>query len=533
MTEYFYEVYEGLTEELYYTFTDALRTCEEDDISMRYRTGSTYGHGSTVGRIIIGGDEYDQFSYAYRIKFQDEDDSIPDKVFWYSDDAGSERASVLMAEQTLIDRFVNFLNKEEYISDDQMLKIQELFEELEIARTQGQSRYSIRDVANLIEDADLDSLQNFISSESHSDVELWKLLFSRTKDGDVIENNPTVEYIDEDMVFARAERQYHSGDEHNEYPFGILIQRTEDQDGRFHIHRMRRNKMLDDRAHEWDKEDVMSSLGADIDWPDLTQNSIPSEHSIRLTPNYIIDPLPYQSVRRSHMNNIYKAIQRCLESLYGNFYLDELQADLSNQAVVQTNRITVQSDATTQEIKNIQDQLNIEEEKVRKVQNRRGIGRLSSGLRGEIVTDIFRANFCGWLVGQSQHQIQKYDDELSYVPVTRPFRTPEENVMLMDAFPNRNFDYRGLYQVGKNVTDLRFENNGSLQFGNSPTDIEVSGCSGYKSISDIVDVEYSTYIGGFIVSDDAVLKVTRGTNRERYTVPKGVYKIRRPKCPLI
>jgi hypothetical protein len=60
---------------------------------------------------------------------------------------------------------------------------------------------------------------------------------------------------------------------------------------------------------------------------------------------------------------------------------------------------------TTSEIKELQDKLQIDESRVRNIQDRRDIGRLSSNLRRDIVKDIFHEKVFKWTCDQVDTKI--------------------------------------------------------------------------------------------------------------------------------
>lgn len=535
------EIHRELEDELIYLFDkivteDSEQLGKEDQYHVRYRTTSEVYNRRETGTVIIGSEDSDQITYAYRLIFNTSENK-PSRKYWYSDNFGLKNISVILGEKEhIIDGVLrNCCRRTDVISQDEIDYIEELFEELERRRSTLREFYDTEDISDFLLSNDRKMLQDVIAPDKESSVELWKLLFSRNSEGAVVENDIDIKLRTDNLVLARTKRQYNGSGGLREYPFGLVIGRDEWNDS-FYFHRLKRNEMLDDPEHDWSHNDLRDSLGYDVCLATEDPVNIKSDCRTRLCPNLITVALDYDKQLQDYRNHVYDSLRSMVRYLYLNLYTKNRRYNISGLKANLTRRdgLSIDKDSTTKEIKNIQDELGIDEEDVRSLQSKRDIGRLSSNLRSEIAEVIFDQMVLDWIFEQPSETIRNYQVEYeeqnqsafgNYIP-SNVISVSSQMIDQTISDPGA-MDSRSIYNLSCKVSENKFtenlrslkfeENNHRFEFKNSKRHPRHIGVNGY-------DIDKVDKI--IIPQSSEVLHEHSDGKSVSISVEKGVYTLR-------
>lgn len=408
MEESLEDSYKELIDELHFNFRKILEHEDKESVHVQYRGQTPYNRRQDKGRIILGREEGEDLSYAYRLRFNNRPNE-PQKISWFGA-RGFNNLSIIVGEKGHIceDLLESYQRHSDIVEDDSLDHINNLFTEIESKRQNIQSRYTLQDIKNKIEFCEKEFLQNIISPDRSSSVEIWKLLFSRDDSGKVVENEVTFLYIDDSTILAKTDRTYVGESKKKKYPFGLVIQEVNRKD-RFFVQRIPRNENLESEESDWSKSALNRSMGFDIDYISEQKTTIPRDCRVRIQPNIIIKHSNYQNAFRKYRNSLFDEIKRTIHKNYGQFYRTEESLDVSSlPARITPDGLEIKDNCSTSQVKQIQSELLIKEEEVRRQQEIRDIGRLSSNLRSKIVTDIYMKKFCEWIFNLPKTQIKRY-----------------------------------------------------------------------------------------------------------------------------
>lgn len=415
MHERLQDIHEELEDQLSYLFgmivsEESENLGGEDQYHIKYRKRSEVYNRRETGTVIIGSENDEEVSYAYRLIFDDSENK-PDRNYWYSSDYGLKSVSVLLGERYYIVDCVlrDCSRRTDIISQEDVDYIDKLFEELEERKRTIRESYDMEDVKEFLLENRRSPVQDIIAPDNESSVELWKLLFSRDSDGQVVENNVDIMLKNNNTLLARTDRVYHGSQGSREYPFGLMIERDR-WTNEFYVHRLKRNKMLEDPEYSWSIEDLNRSLGYEVHLLDKKNKKVGTDKTTRLCPNIVAVPLEFNSEFRKYRNYIHERLEEGIRYLYTNYYKQRRNVDLNSYkaSISRRDGLKTHSDLTTDELKDLGRELGISEHKIRIVQERRNIGRLSTNLRLEILNDMFGQKILDWIFKQSSQEIRKY-----------------------------------------------------------------------------------------------------------------------------
>lgn len=528
-------LYSELCDELYDAFSFIVETEDEEYVSIPYRGSDVYEGSIDRGRIILGCDDYQKFSYAYRITFNSKPNK-PDQISWCRSDQGFSRLSILLGEKEFImnDILNHYARRTERLSVDRAEYIEELFEDIRNRRQSIQREYKIDDIKRMIEDRNKEKLQNVISPDRSSDVELWKLMYSYDRNGDVIENSIDFPYIDDSKIVARGERIYCTGEETKNYPIGLVIEETDRVD-KFFIHRIPRTDRLDDHGYNWSESYVQNLLGYKSDYRSANESEIPSRGTVRIAEQVTVEKKSYDEEIREYQHHLFSEFQRVLHNVYYRFYRDNNKIDLSGMnARITPDSVNIDGDCPTDEVKEIQLELGVKESDVRRRQKERGIERLSSNLRSDIVKNLYIENFSRWLFNRSYSEIKdfqyKYEED-TYRDIGHRIphrlcgvRIEEELTDLVIQDPSE-INERGMYNLAKHVSERVFTNSRSRETRVDELKVRISDSAKYVHDIDMKGYD-SSVIKRIIVPNAAKMFVEIDGTQKSYKLQKGIYVFR-------
>lgn len=432
-------IYNTLTDELERTFLNISRTSEIGEVGktsfsfVDYK--GLYSDRRDPGKVIFDTDDSGRLEYLYRLRFRT-DENESQKVYWYESNFGWSDEQVLVAEKDNIMAVVTNVERRcDAIGDRDKERLTQLFEELTQEIKNERQSLTIDDVIMSVRDRDIDKLQNIISPNKRAAVEFWKLLYSYGED-EIIDNTLSVEFSNDYVAMFKSKRIYKSSDTERSYPFFLAVC-VDDIPNRFIVKRIRRCKSTSN-VNEWDEENVNNILGYDKDYRDV--DKVKPKDKVKIHGDIRSISYDYNSMREKYERHLIGEIQNRISNLYARMYVNGMNLELRNN-VRFGKGIRIDKTANTEETKNIQDGLDISEDEVRKVQEDRDIGRLSSNLRREIVERVFDRNVTEWIYNRTKPEIEKFQKEQGTYGRKRVSRISEHGSGSSDRLRNLLIDH--------------------------------------------------------------------------------------------
>lgn len=533
------DLYNELTDELKYKFGRLLDDKQDNKASFRYRMDGVYrGQGRSTGKFVIGRENGEELTYAYRLLFSNQDDeSKPDRIYWYTSETGFSNLALIMSEKEAILKSLGFWNA---TKQERVEPIPEIFDSIDETRSRIRSRLDMEDVKDMLFSHNKQDLQNIVANNSNDSLLFWKLLFSKNGDGDVVENDINIVFSTDDRLVARSERTYHNGEQVRRYPMAVLVEkRTEGS--QFYIHRLVRNDIMDNKNRSWSEEDVLRTFGCDRDLVISNKDSIsPEDGRVRVAHDTILDGRDYKSEMIRYRSHIFDSISVLLYDTYGDNFADRFDIPRNFRLITHMSTDGMRKDFRSKpDIRDVQSSLDIPEEDVRRVQESRNIGRLSNNLRQNIVQDLYLERFLEWIYNCSTINMFQYiEDNVDARRAKRHFPSETGDVLLNhDAFHDiaqniGQIDRREHYSIARNISSSVFSKKKS-------PDEYVDVRAGEHSMSDLDRVLLKEVRAkpntknlrcqtGLIVPEKTTLVVNEPGLEASYEVHTGVYYVCEP-----
>lgn len=353
-----------------------------DTVSRRFRF-SDYMNRRRRGKIVV--ESTDSLSYILLIFF-DADTEQKTKEYIYSDDEWCNIRKIIGYSDILND----FLQSTDSHQTEEFE--QKLERVTETIRAKS-NELSLQNVKQHIKNHNYEILQNIVSENATDTVEFWKLLYSYDQDHNVINNDISIEYENDTIIFVRAVREYWNGSDKKEYPMGLIVG-VNDTPHKFFTHRIERGDKLNDATYDWQLEDIRRKLGFLYDYTDLRiDNKIPKQATTRIQGDLAIKPLSIDKEKKRVLDFCIGFVKRELYKRHSSEYVNEEFPPNISYPLTYSRQISFRQSYCTDRLKDIQSNLRISEEAVRKEQQIRGIERLSANLRQEIIRDLFLEKF--------------------------------------------------------------------------------------------------------------------------------------------
>lgn len=526
----------SILEELFTSLVNSEYMSEKGIFKLNYR-------GDDVGMWIAGRNESSKgLDYVYRQRYNNQENE-PDRIYLYSNDYGWSNIGVLMGEQDIILGLAQWVNRhEKTIEKDYESKLEKTFEEIVDARQNFRNDLSIQDIIIAINNYNFKFLRDYVSPEGEDAVEFWKLLYSYDSHNEIIQNDISIEYVDENIFFARSVRQYTNGSKNKIYPMGLVIGYDDTPDS-FFVHRIERDSDLDNSNFDWRLSDIRNKMGFDIDYMDLDSNLIPLTCRTRLQGNLCVVPYDYENEKNLYFNEIVRELKNYSYCMYNDlYYMDKLDIEedviYGPSSILNTTNIelSIMNNPSTIKLKKFQDKLKITESEIREEQKNRNIKRLSSNLRGQIIIDIHLDKFCNWLFEEcSANQRKKYyQSDIKFgrgFPrkyITARFNVENRCKELRDIALNHESDIKRstIHKLAEKETNDIFNSNEqcNIILGNHSV---VLGSAHIHPSPTAVDRLDNLALEKIIVSENTTGIIGHDEHKSRiYTFPKGVYEFR-------
>jgi hypothetical protein len=316
-----------------------------------------------------------------------------------------------------------------HLDESELDRYDKTVESLEDAVYSGREETNLDQVKEHIERYDIDGLKRIAASDDEDGRVLWQLLFSKDENDDIIENDVSVEFIDNEagIMFVRSERYFH--DEYREpdgkwYAYGAVIG-FDDTDDRFFVHRLQSDTDLRDPEFEWTLGAIKEKMGFDLYYDEaIHSEDIPFDNRILVQGDVALLRRDYTSELWSHYENKYEQKRQSfvkdntpswsddVETTELSEKLEEHFSDIQNIRYSKSRaHVNIVGAASTDEVKELQEELNISEETVREEQDRRGIGRLSAKQRRIIVQDLLNERVYNWALEITNTTDEKLQEE--------------------------------------------------------------------------------------------------------------------------
>lgn len=514
---------------------------DNKDFSMRYKCEDIYSGGRDKGVFVIGYNKNSKsnIEYVYRKRFHSDELSGPNNVYWYSDKYGLKSVSRIWSEKDLIlDIFTTCKNRG-LISERELSDIKDIFDHLDNYINLQRDQYNIDNVKNAINEENENILQNIIASSPKDSIELWKLLYSKSKDGSRVSNEVKRVYDDYSKVVYKSKRKYDDGDEVNNYNMYLMIEDNIKTDS-FFIHRIPRDNIDETKqTNNLSLSKLNTILGVDFDHSEI-DDEIVKNKTTRLIDNIAVEHKKLNPELRKYRHYFFPHVKEALFHLYQDLYNSQNNISINSHRIVKiggNNIFEISDKATTDQIKDLQSEIGISEKEVRKIQEKRNIGRLSSRLRGEIVKDIYYEKVFNWLCDIEPTIINKYQSDYNQNHQFQNFnrqRIPlSPNVKSIETisdvlFSSYKKDKRYIYKsIKEHVRNKYIENTTEKFITKSKYKIRVNNAKSdqYPPFDDYNINRHITKI--FVPQKTELEIILNNQDSIKYQLPKGVYEFKK------
>ncbi len=525
----------SILENLFTSLVNSKSIDEEGTFNLNYRGGDD------VGKWIAGRNNSSTgIDYVYRQRYNNQD-TEPDKIYLYSNDYGWSNIGVLLGEQDIILGLCQWVNRHvNNINMDYESKLENAFEDIEDERRKFRKDLSLHDIINAINTYNFEFLRDSVAPEGEDAVEFWKLLYSYDSDREIIDNDVSIEYMDENIFFARSVRQYIDGDEKKVYPMGLIVGYDDTPDS-FFVHRIERDNDLDNPNFVWELNNIRDKMGFDVDYTDLDTNNVPLNCRTRLQGNLCVIPHDYENEKNLYFNEVVHELKKYVYCMYNDlYYTDELDIDenviYGANSLLHTSgqELSILNKPSTNELKQFQNKLKISEDEIREEQKNRNIERLSSNLRGEIITDIHLDKFCDWLFENcSIEQRKRYENSEFGTGLPREYVSARFSVKdRCDELRNVALNYEleikrsTIHKLAEKEVNKVFNPNGQCNLILGNHSVVIGSAQIHPSPTSVNRLD-NLALEKIIVPQDTTVMIGHDEHKARiYTFSKGVYEFR-------
>lgn len=358
-------------------------------------------------------------------------DDTSERHYLFGDYGWPRYLDELRHELDLYRQAIEAAVEDDYLDEDDLDAYDHAIDRFEDALERARRDTPLEEIANYLRENDMDALRPLLVDGDDGRV-LWQLLHSKNEDDDVIENDVEVPVVSEgdEFVFARTDRIHVDRDrngnveEVNEYPFGVVIG-VDDTSEVFFVHRLRNhaNSPLGDSDTEWTAARVKEEMGFDINYDDVVAGDIPLDTTVRVQGDLAV-------VRHDYRTHLWEHYEEVLEDKIGDAVTGERHYDRFNDdekeyhpagewldanprigegeidgLYVGSNgrrfQITVDDEFGTDALKEMQAELEIDEETVREafdtLPEHADCSRLTAKQRRQIIEHLLRERAVEWM----------------------------------------------------------------------------------------------------------------------------------------
>jgi hypothetical protein len=411
-----------------------------------------------------------------------------------------------------------------HIEDRKVNRVENQFQRINNLLSEYRYQMNIDDIESMIKNHNIDKLQNFASNNDKMATEFWKLLFSSCN-GRRTKNDIRTIYKSEDSILVSTNRIYQSNDKRKKYKFGIVIQ-NDDYKG-FIVNRVSKSSLKNtDLSSE---EDIRNILGYQKDLKD-SESIKPEDDDTRIFGDIVISSFSFEDIMKKYRNYIIDEIHSSIYKTYLDMYSGKIYIKGDN-IIGSGSKLRTNPDVTSQDLKEVQNKINIREEDVRKIQKYRGIGRLSARLRYNIISELHKDYIINNIIHEELINIRSYKKEIKNQRFNRfqnksiaISRYKEFATELIYEYPS-NISYENIDNVAEKISLKTFNRKNQEGLEKHINSVRIF----IPYASDVPSQMYE-YINNsthrFIVPKDTKLYCSFENKSRVINIHKGVYKFK-------
>lgn len=264
---------------------------------------------------------------------------------------------------------------------DEMSKtIEDIEKEIETAKNA-----SLKDIKKCLLNRDMEGFKAVFEEKRH--LTAADKIFHHYKNREKKDSEINILYSSDEYLVIRSEmysekKKYHSDEKDGKY-HGVWILGNDEDSGYF-LHRLPWSRSFENEDEKWTKEKILRKLGID---GHLEDNKVPrKEKSWRVQGDILLTREDYKSYKTGLKKSISDNIKDDLKKELRKKVRDELPDSIWPSTY--SSGINVEKNLSTDELKELQNKLDISEEKIREMQNSDEIQRLHPSRRRKYITNI-------------------------------------------------------------------------------------------------------------------------------------------------
>lgn len=289
-----------------------------------------------------------------------------------------------------------------FLNEADLERFDEALAQAERELREYREQFTLRDIAVLFEQREEETLRTLLATGDEESRVIWSLLHSRDAQDNVIDTpnpieTPVVSEEDQ-LMLVRTVRVFGS----DEQPYAAVVG-YDDTPDRFFVHRLNSDPDVRDEDTEWTPELVRDKMGFDLHLWEISGEHLPYGERVRVQGDLCVVRHRFETAYQYERD---QARDSKLTSLVrdhaGDFF--ESHEQYVEHPDLHTNerygRISVQCE-TTDDLKALQDDLDILEERVRNRQPD-DLNALRAPRRQSIIEEILTDRLQQWVVEQSE-----------------------------------------------------------------------------------------------------------------------------------
>jgi hypothetical protein len=332
---------------------------------------------------------------------------------------GWMNSSELLDERGRLRQLFEDAVSEGYLDEEDLEQFDDTANESQQALREWREQFSLADVAELFHEEDEETLRDLLAHGDEEGRVVWSLLNSKDADGEVMSNPLETPVISEEhaLMLVRAERTYVEDGESKSYPYAAVVG-YDDTPERFFVHRLESDPEIRDPNTEWSVEKIKSKMGFDAHLWEVETENLPKDNVVRVQGDLAVIRHDYEEVLQEYVEEELEDTCDEIAAEYAGEFFEHHPQYEEHEAVHASAfehgysfRVNDRAVDGTDELKELQDALDIDEETVR-ARMRDDWKQLTAKRRRTLIDEILSERLVEWSLQQDDTTLAELSEEV-------------------------------------------------------------------------------------------------------------------------